>query len=441
MARRIGSLVKGLLPRTLFGRSVLILVVPLILVQAVVAWVFYDRLWDFVLRRLAGSVAGEIATTIETRRLLPEPSSRAMLYVIAGRGTELGYSFQAGATLPPPDPSPATTIERQLEAALEDRITEPFRVDDQSPRPVVEVEVALPDGVLTIRVPRSRLFSTSGLIVILWMVGTAIVTFSLATLFLRNQVRSLRRLAVAAEAFGKGRDVPHFKPEGATEVRQAAAAFLIMRERIQRQIAQRTEMLAGVSHDLRTPLTRMKLELELLQESEEVEGLRTDIAEMERMVEGYLSFARGEGNEPPAVFDLAELLAEEVAKTRRNNTQISLSTAEELFVAARRDTLRRAIANLIANAARYGGHVWVTALPNQAAVDILIDDDGPGIPPALRDVVFRPFHRLESSRNPATGGVGLGLTIARDIMRGHGGDLTLESSPQGGLRARLHLPR
>jgi two-component system osmolarity sensor histidine kinase EnvZ len=267
------------------------------------------------------------------------------------------------------------------------------------------------------------------------------VTFALATRFLRNQVRSLRRLANAAEAFGKGRDVPHFKPEGAIEVRQAAAAFLIMRERIQRQISQRTEMLAGVSHDLRTPLTRMKLELELLGDAEEAQGLRADVAEMQQMLEGYLAFARGEGNEQPAVADLMEFLGDVVATARRDGTEISLIGPSELHLPIRRDAFRRCVMNLVGNASRYGGHVWVTVMPTRGGVEVMIDDDGPGIPEALREAVFRPFYRLESSRNLETGGVGLGLTIARDIMLSHGGDLRLETSPQGGLRAHLILPR
>jgi two-component system osmolarity sensor histidine kinase EnvZ len=332
-------------------------------------------------------------------------------------------------------------IESPLAAALVERVRRPFRIDEPDNQRLIMVAVQLSDGVLEVAVPRGRLFSATTYIFLMWMAGTAVVTFGVAAMFLRNQVRSLRRLARAADAFGKGRDVPGFKPEGAAEVRQAAAAFLIMRERIQRQISQRTEMLAGVSHDLRTPLTRMKLELELLGEGEEVQGLKADVEEMRQMVEGYLAFARGEGNEAPEVADLVELLDDAVATARREGTQISLIGPPELHLPVRRDAFRRCVMNLIGNAARYGGHVWVTVVAGPGAIDVMIDDDGPGIPEALREAAFRPFYRLETSRNPATGGVGLGLTIARDIMRSHGGDLILETSPQGGLRADLHLPR
>jgi two-component system osmolarity sensor histidine kinase EnvZ len=268
------------------------------------------------------------------------------------------------------------------------------------------------------------------------------VLLAIASVFMRNQVKALRRLSIAADNFGKGRDVPNFRPEGATEVRLAGSAFLKMRERLQRQITQRTEMLAGVSHDLRTPLTRMRLELEfLVGAGPEVEELRADVIAMERMVQGYLDFARGEGPEQPGDTDLISLIEEAAAAARRDGADISLALPEDYVLPLRPDAMRRCIANLLSNARRYGSHIWVTALPVTDGVDIMIDDDGPGIPAAERENVFRPFFRLDPSRNPSTGGVGLGLTIARDVARGHGGDLTLEESPHHGLRVRLHLPR
>ena len=441
--RRSGVL-KRFLPRSLFGRSVLILVTPLILVQAVATWVFYDRLWDTVVRRLASAAAGDIALTIDARSLTSGDDAQLQLFDLAHGSTEFSFQLLPGAQLPDRPPAPSgSLIERHLTNALAERVGRPFQIDDtsQADQHVIDIAIQLPDGVLDVAVPRSRVLIGAPYIFILWMVGTALITFALATRFLRNQVRSLRRLANAAEAFGKGRDVPNFKPEGATEVRQAAAAFLVMRERLQRQISQRTEMLAGVSHDLRTPLTRMKLELELLGDAEEVQGLRGDVTEMQQMIEGYLAFARGEGNEQPVIIDLMEFLGEAVATSRRGGTEISLIGPKQLLAPIRRDAFRRCVMNLIGNSDRYGGHVWVTVMPTPSGVELMIDDDGPGIPEALREAVFRPFFRLESSRNQATGGIGLGLTIARDIMLSHGGELKLETSPQGGLRARLILPR
>jgi two-component system osmolarity sensor histidine kinase EnvZ len=253
-------------------------------------------------------------------------------------------------------------------------------------------------------------------------------------------VKSLRRLAAAADGLGKGRPVPFFKIEGAVEIRQAAIAFMKMRDRIQRQIRQRTEMLAGVSHDLRTPLTRMKLALELLRDDPAVEELKSDVAEMERMVHGYLDFVRGEGTEVPVDTDISLLLEDLAAAMRREGTPLSVAPPPEYVMPVRPNALRRCIDNLIGNARRHGSHVWLSGVAVTDGIDILIDDDGPGIQPTDRDLAFRAFFRLDPSRNPSTGGVGLGLTIARDVARSHGGEITLETSPQGGLRARVHLP-
>jgi two-component system osmolarity sensor histidine kinase EnvZ len=286
-----------------------------------------------------------------------------------------------------------------------------------------------------------RLNTSTTYIFILWMIGSSVLFFVVAAIFLRNQVKSLRRLAAAADGFGKGRPIAFSKVEGALEVRQAAVAFIQMRDRIQRQIRQRTDMLAGVSHDLRTPLTRMKLALEFMGDDPTAAELKSDVVEMEHLLQVYLDFARGEGTETPVDTDIAALLQDIAAAAAREGKAVSVNEPPELVVPIRPNALRRCLGNLIANGARYGSHVWVTGRPAEDGVDIFVDDDGPGIPPAERDHVFQPFIRLDSSRNPSTGGIGLGLTIARDVARSHGGDVRLETSPQGGLRARVHLPR
>ena len=257
---------------------------------------------------------------------------------------------------------------------------------------------------------------------------------------MRNQVKPIRRLAIAADNFGKGRDVSNFKPEGASEVRQAGSAFLIMQERIVRQINQRTDMLAGVSHDLRTPLTRMKLQLEILNDHQGAEELKSDIAEMEHMLDGYLAFARGEGTEEPEPTDLTALLNDAVAQARRKGGVIDLHTEGKLMVSLKPKAFKRCLTNLIDNALQFAEHVSVRAGERGDAIEIAIDDDGPGIPEDLREEVFKPFYRIEGSRNPGTGGVGLGVTIVRDVIRGHGGEIRLGDSPNGGLRVRLRVP-
>jgi two-component system, OmpR family, osmolarity sensor histidine kinase EnvZ len=437
-----GGLIKRLLPRTLFGRSILIIVTPLVVVQLVATWVFYDRHWDTVARRLAGAVAGEIAYVIETQPIRPGEPGLEIVFDKFSATTDLDLSFRPGARLASPGQRAAgSSIEGQLAAALDERVGRPFELGAAPDARDLLISLQLDSGVLDVAAPRKRLYTSTTYIFILWMVGSSLVLFAVATMFMRNQVRSLRRLAAAADSFGKGRSVPDFKLEGAAEIRQAGRAFLAMRDRIRRQITQRTEMLAGVSHDLRTPLTRMKLALALVGDNETVAELRSDVEDMERMVQGYLDFARGAGSEEPVETDLLLLLEEVATNARRDGASVSIAAPEECVLPLRPNAMRRCLANLVGNARRHGSHIWITVMLRREVVDILIDDDGPGIPPEKRDSVFRPFFRIDASRNPATGGVGLGLTIARDVARGHGGDVTLETSPQGGLRARVHLPR
>jgi two-component system osmolarity sensor histidine kinase EnvZ len=293
---------------------------------------------------------------------------------------------------------------------------------------------------MVLRAPRDRVYTTTPYIMILWMVAGTLIFIAIASMFMRNQVRPIRRLAFAAEEFGKGREVDGYRPGGASEVRQAGAAFIVMRERIRRFLAQRTEMLAGISHDLRTPLTRMKLELALLGDSPSVSGLRADVSDMERMVESYLAFVRGEGEESPEPTDLQAMLGELAAEARKETPSTRLVADGDLVIPLRPQAIKRSLRNLIANAGRHGARIEIRARRRERSVKITIDDDGPGIPPQAREDVFKPFFRLDASRNAATGGVGLGLTIARDVVRAHGGEIWLEDSPLGGLRARIKLP-
>jgi len=433
--------IKRVLPRTMFGRSLLIVVVPLVLLQAIATWIFYDRHWAAVSWRLSAGVASDIALLIETMQGAGSDTEAVRLLERAAALTDLEVKVAPGERLPARAASGRTLLEDQLTRAMRGRVDLPFDIETPGYPYAIRINVQIPRGVLRVNVPRDRLYSSTTYIFVMWMVGSSLVLLAVATIFLRNQVKSLRRLAAAAEGFGKGRPVPFFKIEGALEVRQAAIAFLKMRDRIQRQVRQRTQMLAGVSHDLRTPLTRMKLALELLRDDPAVEELKSDVTEMERMVHGYLDFARGEGTEMPVETDISLLLEDIAAAMRREGTPLAVAAPSEYVMLVRPNALRRCIGNLIGNARRHGNHVWLTGIAVADGIDILVDDDGPGIRLADRDRAFRAFLRLDPSRNPATGGVGLGLTIARDVARSHGGEVTLETSPQGGLRARVHLPR
>jgi len=432
---------KSIVPRSLFGRSLLIIVMPLILLQIVSAWIFYDRHWDTITRRLSSSIAGDIAQVVELMRQSPGQESRDAIFDMARRNFGLVISLREGAILPMHGKSSNARIDTFLSQAITGLIHRPHEIDSSSYRERVIVDIQLQDSVLTVVVPGKRLFSATTYIFLMWMVGTSLVLFAVASIFMRNQVRPISRLAHAADQFGKGREMEaDFKPEGAQEVRQAAAAFNVMRKRLRRQIRQRTDMLSGVSHDLRTPITRMKLQLAMLPERDAVAELKADIAEMERMIEGYLTFARGEGDEAGKRVDLGEIIEDVVSAWRRNDVAIDCHVEGTLEAWLRPDAIRRALNNLLGNARRYGKNVWVRAGRRGEAIDITVDDDGPGIPEAHREDVFRPFYRLDESRNPDTGGTGLGLAIARDTVRGHGGDITLEDSPHGGLRARITLP-
>ncbi len=425
----------------MFGRSLLLIIMPLVLVQLIAAFVFYARHWEAVSYRLSANVAGDIALVIDAVREAATPADRQAIFDRVARVAELIVSFQPGAGLPDFPPIGGSTLEAQLQRAMVKRVGRPFAIDAAIDDQYVLVAIKLGDGLLLTHVPFSRLYTPTTYIFILWMVGSSVILLCVAGIFLRNQVKSLRRLAAAADGFGKGRPVVFTKVEGALEVRQAAAAFIRMRDRIERQIHQRTEMLAGVSHDLRTPLTRMKLALALIPDDAVSAELNSDVTEMETLVNSYLDFARGEGTEAPVETDIGLLIEDLAAAARRDGTSLTVVPAPELIFQVRPNALRRCLGNLIANARRYAKNIWLSTMPADDGVDILIDDDGPGIPASERERVFRPFIRLDASRNQATGGVGLGLTIARDMARSHGGDVRLETSPFGGLRARIHLPK
>ena len=433
---------RRLLPRSLYARSLIIIILPLVLAELIGTAVFYDRVWDTVVRRLAASVASDIGFTIDALAYADNDAEIDSLLGHATRVTDLTFGFLPGEKLPPGIRQLGHgQIEDELASAIGNVVGRPFQIDAEfDPRDIL-ISVQLDKGILQVAAPRKRLYTPTGYIFVLWMAGSGLVLVAIASLFMRNQVRAIRRLAVAADSFGKGRDVPNFRPEGASEVRQAAAAFLKMRERLQRQLTQRTEMLAGVSHDLRTPLTRMRMALEFLGDNAEVAELQHDVGVMQRMIEGYLDFARGEGGEEPEPTDLAALVEDEAATARREGAEIAVVTPEQCMLPLRPNAIRRCLANLVGNAQRYGRRIWLTVVPLTDIVTLLVDDDGPGVPPAERENVFRPFFRLDPARSPANEGVGLGLTIARDIARGHGGDLRLEDSPRGGLRVRLTLPR
>jgi two-component system osmolarity sensor histidine kinase EnvZ len=432
---------RSLLPRGLLARSVLIIVMPLVIVQAVALQLFYGSHWEVVSRRLAAAVAGDLAVVSSLMERFPGEQDRGWIFASALVHGDMALSFEPRGRLPDP---PATMPEPDLAHAIAEQIHAPVIISHADSR-TVRIALQRHDGVLTAEVPRKRLSTGTVYLFWLWLIGSSALLFGIAALFMRNQVKPIRRLAAAAEAFGMGREVGAIKPEGAVEVRQAAQAFNQMQARVRRFLTQRTEMLAGVSHDLRTPLTRMRLALAMMPgrvaEADEIADLTSDVVEMERMIDAYLAFARGEGSEQAEPTDLAELAEEMAARARRDGAAVEVAVPA-IMLKLRPDAMRRALANLIDNARRHGRRIALSATrvarPGGAAVEIAVDDDGPGIPPAQREEAFRPFVRL--SEAPGVAGTGLGLAIARDIVRAHGGEIFLEDGPLGGLRARITLP-
>jgi two-component system osmolarity sensor histidine kinase EnvZ len=432
------------LPRTLYGRSLMIIVMPILLLQMIVAYIFIDRHWDSMSDKLVFALAGEIRMVTGQIKQAATPEEIDGIARQASANLDLLITLEEGKveTLHSPARGPAWySVEGKLQKALALNLKEPFVLTDLPESKQFDVSVQIDDRhVLKYRSFDRRLTSPTTYIFILWLVGSSIILMAVAVIFMRNQIRPIHRLAIAAEKLGKGQDVADFKPAGAREVRKAARAFLDMRDRIRRQIEQRTAMLAGVSHDLRTPLTRMKLQLAMAKATPENDNLRQDLEEMEKMLEGYLTFARGEGNEATERVDMKTVLERITGNARRQGYAIETSYAGELALWARPVAIERALANLVSNACKYAKHVWVEARAQEEAIEVFVDDDGPGIPKDQRDEVFRPFYRLEKSRNPKTGGVGLGLSIAQDIIHSHGGEIYLEQSPKGGLRAVVRLP-
>jgi two-component system osmolarity sensor histidine kinase EnvZ len=437
-----GSLwLKSMMPKGLYARALLIIIVPMVVLQSVVALVFIERHWNLVTQRLSAGVVHDIAALIEIYKGYPQSPDRALLRRIAQERLDLIVDFLPENELPPPGPKPFfSLLDQSLSEELGRQIGRPFWIDTVGRSALVEIRIKLDDAVMRIFARRSAAYASNSQIFLMWMVGTSLVLLTVAILFLRNQIRPILRLADAAESFGKGREVPNFRPRGAREVRRAAAAFIEMKSRIERAMEQRTAMLAGVSHDLRTILTRFKLELALIGESPEIEAMRKDVDEMGRMLEAYLAFARGDTGEQSAPTDMAAFLDELKGDVERNGHNACVVFHGQPIVTVRPAAFKRCLGNLVSNAVRHAASVSITGQRDHRWLTVMVDDNGPGIPPHLREDVFKPFLRLDDARNQDEGGTGLGLAIARDIARSHGGDILLSDSPHGGLRATVRVP-
>ena len=438
---RAGATLKGVMPKGLYARALLIIIAPMVVLQSVVAFMFMERHYFLVTQRLSAGVVQDIATLIEVAKILPPDAGQAQIRRIAQEKLGLVVDFLPVNELPPPGPKPFfSLVDQALSEEIRKLVGRPFWIDTVGRSALVEIRIKLDNAVMRVFAPRSVAYVSNSHIFLGWMVGTSLVLITVAVLFLRNQIRPILRLADAAESFGKGREVPDFRPRGAREVRRAAQAFIEMKSRIERAMEQRTAMLAGVSHDLRTILTRFKLELALIGDCPEVDGMRKDVDEMARMLEAYLAFARGDTGEQSAPTDMAAFLEALKTDTERNGHRSSVSFHGHPVVSVRPAAFKRCLANLVSNAARHAPSISITGYRDHRWLTVTVDDDGPGIPHKLREEVFKPFLRLDDARNQDEGGTGLGLAIARDIARSHGGDIALSDSPLGGLRATVRVP-
>ncbi len=445
LTQKLMAVTAELLPKGLYARALLIIITPIVVLEGVIAFAFMERHWQAVTRRLSEATARDIAAIVDLYDRLPNKSKTKDLVDLAKERLNLDLQFLPTGDLPPPGPKPLfTLLDRALSTELRRHVNKPFWIDTAGDVRLVEIRVKHDDSILKVMATRSQTYASNSHIFLLWMVGTSVILLTVAILFLRNQIRPILRLAEAADAFGKGRGIPDdFRPRGAREVRQAAEAFLEMRDRIKTHVEQRTTMLAGVSHDLRTVLTRFKLELALLGDSSDTRALAADVNEMQHMLEDYLAFAKGDGGEEAKPTNLKELLQEIHADAQIYGRSVELKMRkkrQDLVLPLKRQALKRAITNLVSNAARYGDQVVIRAATEGQWVRIEVDDNGPGIPASERENVFRPFYRIDHSRNVDDGNSGLGLAIARDIAKSHGGEIALGESSMGGLRAIISLP-
>lgn len=443
---RLANLFGDLLPKGLYARALLIIIAPIVMLESVVAFTFMERHWSQVTERYSEATARDIGALTELYETYTWDTDYSRLVDLAQSRLGLtSLQILPDGELPATQPKPFFGIlERKLSDQIRMHVRKPFWIDTVGRSGFVEIRVKAEDAVLRIVAPRNQLYASNSHIFLVWMVGTSVVLLTVAIILLRNQIRPILKLAEAADSFGKGRGMPDdFKPRGAREVRQAATALLEMGDRITHHVEQRTHMLAGVSHDLKTVLTRFKLELALLARDEDTEAMRADINEMQHMLDDYLAFARGDGGETSTATNMDELLEEIRDDADYFDADVSLELPRRrrnLILPVKRQALKRAVLNLVSNAARFGDKVVIRALVDRHALEIQIEDDGPGIPPEERENVFKPFYRIDHARNQDQGNSGLGMAIARDIVRGHGGTIELDQSVLGGLLVSVKLP-
>jgi two-component system osmolarity sensor histidine kinase EnvZ len=439
--RRFVRSLRFYLPTGLYTRSLLIILLPMILLQGVVAAVFMERHWQLVTDRLSAAVTRDIAAVISLLENENTPQEQDEIIAIARSTLNLNVYIEPKQELPPPRPTPFLSIlDTILSEQIKMQIDRPFWLDTYGNGSLVEIRILLDDRTLRIFTSRNQAYASNTHIFLVWMVAASLILIGISILFLRGQIKPILMLTQAAEAFGRGQKNVAYSPRGAEEIRRAGLAFILMRERIERQIDQRTTMLNGVSHDLRTILTRFKLQLALAGDNPDLEGLDKDVDDMQSMLEAYLAFARNDSEESIGELDLTSLFEKLESEFTLHDKKLTVDLGNVETLNVRPGAFTRVINNITSNALRYANHLDVKIVSAPRSIMLIFDDDGPGVPLESREDVFKPFLRLDEARNLNASGTGLGLSIVRDIVRSHGGDVTLSDSPLGGLRVIVKLP-
>ena len=430
-------MIKEFLPKTLLGRSILILLTPLIILQIIVTLIFYNRHWDTITRHRTINFAGDIALLVESFQKFKSPEDKSWFLNDASNKLHIQSKFKLDKKIDIFNyPSNPTVLEKHLIDALLP-LKKFFRVEVHDKKKLIKIFVQVDNGVLEFKTNKKRIYSSTTYIFILWMIGSSIILFIVALIFLRNQIKPIRRLAIVVDRFGKGKDVKNFKPSGAKEIRRAAIAFQIMKERIENSILQRNKMFSSISHDIRTILTRMRFEIEKIPLNKRIE-FQKDLNEMEGIVKEYLDYAKVENKEKRKNVNITKLIKKIINRYKRKN--INFEEKNNVIISIRENSFKRCVNNILSNSIKFANNIDIHFKEKENNLKIIIDYDGPGIPRIERNKVFQPFYQLDDSRNRNKGGVGLGMTIALDITLSHGGEITLEDSKLGGLRVIISLP-
>ena len=432
----LNKFIKKLLPKQLFYRALLIVAVPIIILQLTISIVFFDSLWIKTNKGMTRALVGEIKTFINAYE--KEEYNKDSLIILFQEHLDFNVKFEPYKVLPKEDLERwFSPIDRNLRRELKSKISN-YWFDTTSYKNLIDLKIKYGDGYFQFYIPKERVTSSSARLFAFWITLPAFLLITIAIIFLKNQTRPIINLARASEKFGRGEDIEEFRPSGALEIRQAGFEFEKMRKRIIRHLNQRSEMLSGISHDLRTPLTRIKLQLSFIKDKEISKKLSDDVGEMEKMLNEYLQFASSRSTETTETFNLSKLLETTIMKYEKK--EITTDISKEVFLDGRKNLMQRCFSNLIDNASKYSANVYISLRKLNNNILIIIDDDGPGIPENERENVFKPFYKIDKSRGDSKSSVGLGLSIASDIVKSHGGNIKLETSPTNGLRIKVILP-